>query len=335
MNLNTVFLNLNILVLYMSIFHECKKIYSNYTEEFINLAVIIDHVYIGGKNSLIQLNLSLDIVNIKPMEGRNWLLTPYITENKETILISCDYKGGDETKCIGYRSNFSIVNNYETGDIKIENPQARYTTTTIGSENILTIASSECLKHPKISGECLAISNFQKKIQPFNDKETYTVRYSDAKKNNRFIFDFRTVVGHDNYTYFLFVFNHTVSKLGKICNDPKTMDNNNKLNAYEDVPIFCSHNGINFTTAQYLMFWNDDLLVIFTDGTASIICRLTNLYDNFETSRIERLKCPLRKRKNSYFINNSTDTCYNISGAMPKCDSRSKEEVVSMILRLL
>jgi hypothetical protein len=151
--------------------------------------------------------------------------------------------------------------------------------------------------------------------------------------NPKINLDFKTVVGNGTYTYFLFILNHTISKLGKICVDPAT--STSQFNAYEDVPIFCSHNGVNFTTAHDLIFWNDDLLVVFTDGTSSVICRLTNLYDNFEISRIERLKCPFRKLKNSYFNNTSTDTCYNISGAMPKCDSRSKEGVVSIILGLL
>jgi len=74
MILKTLMLTLNILLLFISSLCECNKIYSNYTEEFINLAVISDYVYIGGKNSLIQLNSSLGIVNVKPMTGSNWLL---------------------------------------------------------------------------------------------------------------------------------------------------------------------------------------------------------------------------------------------------------------------
>jgi hypothetical protein len=328
MNLNILVLNLKIVVLYISNFYECKKIYSNYKEEFINLAVISDYVYIGGKNNLIQLNSSLGIVSIKSIEGSNWLLTPYKTRDEETILISCDYEGGDATKCIGYRSNLSIVDGHTTGDIKIKNPQARYTTTSIGPENILTIASSDCLKHPKLSAQCYAISNYKEEIESFSDKGTYTVEYLDAKKNNRFIFDFRTVVGHDKYTYFLFVFNNTVSKLGKICKDANTF--NSGHNAYEDVPIVCSHNGVNFTTAQDLMFWNDDLLVVFTDDTASVICKFTNLYDNFKISRIERLKCPIMQMANKYFYKPSFNVCYN--EAIGKCQSSTE---VSIVLRIL
>jgi hypothetical protein len=82
---------------------------------------VVDYVYIGGKNNLIQLNSSLGIVSIKSIEGSNWLLTPYKTRDEETILISCDYEGGDATKCIGYRSNLSIVDGHTTGDIKIKN----------------------------------------------------------------------------------------------------------------------------------------------------------------------------------------------------------------------
>jgi len=317
-------LNLNILLLFKSSLYECKKIYSNYTEEFINLAVISDYVYIGGKNSLIQLNSSLDIVNIKTTKGNNWLLTPYKTRDKETILISCDYIGEYQTECIGYRSNLSIVNGYIARDISIKKPHARYTTTTIGSTNVLTIASSDCL-HDFDSQECFAISNYQEEIQYLNDEGTYTVRYLDAKKNNKFIFDFRTVVGHGKYTYFLFVFNHTVSKLGKICNETKTNVFSSSINAYEDVPIFCSHNGVNFTTAQDLMFWNDDLLVVFTDGTVSVICRFTELFDNFEISRIERLKCPVRPLENKYFYNPSLSVCYYET--KKKCQSLITAEV--------
>jgi len=319
MKLNTVVLPLNIFVLYMSNVYECKKIYSNYTEEFINLAVISDYVYTGGKHSLIQLHSSLKVVNIKPTNGSNWLLTPYKMENEETLLISCDYKGEYISSCIGYRSNLSIVD----GDIKIKKPIARYTTTTIGSANVLTIASSDCLKHPKLSGECFAISNYKEDIRYFNDKGTYTVQYLDAKKNNKFIFDFRTVVGHHNYTYFLFVFNNTVSKLGKICKDANTF--NMGHNAYEDVPIACSHKGVDFTTAQDLMFWNDDLLVVFTDGTASVICKFTNLFDNFKISRIEKLKCPYRQLKNKYFKNPSFEVCYNET--VMKCQLPTTAEV--------
>ena len=326
MNLNIVVLNFNIVLLYMSIFYECKQICSNYTEEFINLAVISDYVYIGGKNSLIQLNSSLDIVNIKPMEGSNWLLTPYTKSEEETILIACDYKGEYDSECTGYRSDLSIDNGYKEY-IMIKKPHARYTTTTIGSENKLTIASSDCLKRSSSSDPCYAISNYYGKMEPFNDKEPYTVRYLDAKNNNKFIFDFRTVVGNGKYTYFLFVFNHTVSKLGKICNDTKT--HTNSFNAYEDVPIFCSYNGVNFTTATDLMFWNDDLLVVFTDGSGSVICKFTKLYDNFEISRIERLKCPFKKLENKYFYNSSLTVCYD--QAKNKCQSNANPAVSILV----
>jgi hypothetical protein len=83
------------------------------------------------------------------------------------------------------------------------------------------------------------------------------------------------------------------------------------FNAYEDVPIFCLHYGVNFTTAQDLMFWNDELLVVFTNGTASVICKFTKLFDNFEISRIDRLKCSYKSLKNKYFYNPSLDVCYN------------------------
>ena len=308
--------------------YECKKIYSNYTQEFINLAVISDYVYIGGNNSLIQLNSSLDIVKIIPMEGSNWLLTPYKIKNKETILIACDYKGGDQTECIGYKSNLSIVKKYIEKDIRIKKPQARYTTTTIGSDNVLTIATSECLKPPMNLNKCFAISNYKEEIRYL---ETYAVRYRNTTQKNKFSFDFRTVVGNGNYTYFLFVLNHTVSKLGKICKDTNTV--NQLLNAYEDVPIFCPHNGVNFTTAQDLMFWNNDLLVVFTDGTASVICRFTNVFGNFEISRKERLKCRDIQPKNKYFDNPSLEVCYN--EIKKKCKSPTFEEVSMMLVLML
>ena len=307
MNLNTVFLPLNMFVLYMSNFYECEKIYSNYTEEFINLAVISDYVYIGGKHSLIQLNSSLGIVNIKPTNGRNWLLTPYKAGKEETILIACVYQGESDSECIGYRSNLSMAVGYATGTIAIKKPQARYATTTIGSSNILTIASSDCIVRTDESDQaCFAITHYKKKIQYYN--EAAQVKYWNTTQKTKFSFDFKTVVGHGEYTYFLFVFNQTLSKLGKACNDSIT---NSRFNAYEDVPIFCSHYGVNFTTAQDLMFWNDELLVVFTNGTASVICKFTKLFDNFEISRIDRLKCSYKSLKNKYFYNPSLDVCYN------------------------
>ena len=318
--LNAMFLNLNILLLSISSLYECKTIHRNFTEEFINLEVISDYVYIGGKNSLIQLNSSLKVVNIKPMKGSNWLLTSYKPKEEETILIACDYKGKYQTECIGYRSNLSIVDRYNTKDIQIRKPHARYTTTTIGSNNILTIASSDCIQPASSKKVCIAISNYKQQIQECND--ITTVNYLSEMEKNEFSFDFRTVVGNGNYTYFLFVFNHTVSKLGKFCRDT---DTNQKHNAYEDVPIFCSHNGVNLTTAHDLMFWNDDLLVVFTDGTVSVICRFTNLLDNFEISRIERQKCPFKPLKNKYFKNLNFKICYNET--VMKCQSSTDRDV--------
>ena len=288
----------------MSALYECKKIHANYTEEFLNLKVFSDNVYIGGKNSLVRLNSSLGIVLIKPMKGSNWLLTTYKIENKETILIACDYKGEYDSSCIGYSSNLSTVGGYTNGDIKIKKPQARYTTSTIGFENVLTIASSDCLKRSSHDPNCFAISHYHN-ILPFHDQGKYAVNYSNP---NNIGVDFRTVVRNGNYTYFLFNLNHTISKLGKTCNGSITRA---LVNAYEDVPIYCSHNGVNFTKAQDLMFWNDDLLVVFTDGTASVICRFTNMFDNFEISRIERLKCSNRSLRNKYFYDPIVSLCYN------------------------
>ena len=325
--LNTMLLNLNILLISISSLYECKKIHSNYTEEFINLAAISDYVYIGGKYSLIRFNSSLGIRNIKPMKGINWLLAPYKSKEDETRLISCDYNGEYTSECIVYRSDLSKVDGhgYTTGHIKIKKPQARYTTTTIGSNNILTIASSDCIKAGPYTDVCFAISNYKEDIRELYDKGKYTVKYLSEKEKNNFSFDFRTVVGHGNYTYFLFVFNHTVSKLGKICKDTTPDDNANKLNAYEDVPIFCSQHGVNFTTAQDLMFWNNDLLVVFTDDTASVICRFTNVFDNFKISRKERLKCRDIQPKNKYFDNPSLNVCYNET--TKKCKSLAVENV--------
>jgi hypothetical protein len=122
----------------------------------------------------------------------------------------------------------------------------------------------------------LAISNYKENIDIFKESGKYNVEYLTVNKETSQInLDFKNVVGNGNYTYFLFVLNHTISRLGKACNDILT---NLPLNAYEDVPIFCSHNGVNLTKAQDLIFWNDDLLVVFTDGTASVICRFTNLF---------------------------------------------------------
>ena len=309
MNLKIVVLKLIIFVLYMSNCYEFKKIYSNYTEEFINLAVISDYVYIGGRNSLMQLNSSLGIVNIKPTKGSNWLLIPYKTRYEETILISCDYIGEDKTECIGSRSNFSIVDGYSRSHIIIKKPHVRYTTTTIGSDNILTIASSDCIKINADSSDCIAISNYKDQIVKFENHEKHTVKYLTVSGEKPQInLDFRTVVENGKYIYYLFILNHTISKLGKTCNDIIPPP---RFNAYEDVPIVCSHNGIKFTTAQDLIFWNDDLLVVFTDDTASVICRLTKLYDNFKISRIERLKCRDIHPNNTYFYNPSGNWCYN------------------------
>ena len=297
------------------------------------MAVILDYVYIGGNNSLIKLNSSLGIVNIKSIEGSNWLLTPYKTKDEETILISCDYKGGYETNCIGYRSNFSIVDGYETGDIKIKKPQARYTTTTLGSDNVLTIASSDCLRvSSTTSSDCFAISNYKEKFFKFDANGKYTLKYlTTSGEQPQINLDFKTVVGKGTYTYFLFILNHAISKLGKTCNDIISPPG---FNAYEDLPIFCSHNGVNFTAAQDLMFWNDDLLVVFTDETASVICKFTKLSHNYKTSRIERLRCPLKQRDNKYFKSVTVySVCYNET--IKKCQSLENATAVSIIYDLL
>jgi len=328
MILKTVLLNLSILLLSISAFCECKKIHTNFTEEFVNLAFVSDYVYIGGKHSLIQLNSSLGIVNIKPTNRSNWLLTPYETKNEGTILIACGYKEEYKSSCTGYRNNLSIIVEYEGQDIPMgKTPHARYTTTTIGSDNIITVASSDCTQPGIYAQGCFAITNYWKDIKHY-DIGSYSVEYLSKNAKSKFSFDFRAVVGNGNYTYFLFMFNHTVSKLGKICKDTNTFNVN--LNAYEDVPIFCSHNGVNFTTAQDLIFWNDDLLVVFNNSTASVICKFTKLYDNFKISRIERLKCSYRQLKNKYFKNPSLDVCYNET--IGKCQPST---VVSIALRIL
>jgi hypothetical protein len=54
---------------------------------------------------------------------------------------------------------------------------------------------------------CFAITHYKKNIQYYN--EAAQVKYWNTTEKTKFSFDFRTVVGHGEYTYFLFVFNHT------------------------------------------------------------------------------------------------------------------------------
>jgi disulfide oxidoreductase YuzD len=191
---------------------------------------------------------------------------------------------------------------------------------------MLTIASSDCVRFG-FSDECFAISNYRENIDQFKESRQYNVEYLTVNNEKSQInLDFRNVVANGNYIYFLFVLNHTVSKLGKICTDVYTFYP--QFNTYEDVPIFCTHNGVIFTKAQDLMFWNDDLLVVFTDGTASVICRLTNLFDNFKISRIDRLKCPYRQLKNKYLRARNVDVCYNET--IEKCQSAQSAGIVSI-----
>jgi hypothetical protein len=70
----------------------------------------------------------------------------YKLTEEETILIACEYKEECISSCRGYRYNLSTIVEYDRKHIPIKSPLARYTTTTIGYNNILTIASSDCLR---------------------------------------------------------------------------------------------------------------------------------------------------------------------------------------------
>jgi hypothetical protein len=50
----------------------------------------------------------MDIMNIKPMNGSIWLLTPYKLTEEETILIACEYK--EECKYLTMQFPFSLNN---------------------------------------------------------------------------------------------------------------------------------------------------------------------------------------------------------------------------------
>jgi hypothetical protein len=126
--------------------------------------------------------------------------------------------------CLQYRHNLRwrpTIVEYDRKHIPIKSPHARYTTTTIGYNNILTIASSDCLRSTSLD-DCFAISSYKDTIALFKENGNYIVKYLNAKKKNTFIFDFRTVVGHDKYTYSPVVWTDTLVCLSLIFqNDQK------------------------------------------------------------------------------------------------------------------
>ncbi|CAC5379798.1 PLXNA [Mytilus coruscus] len=290
-------------------------VYRNNNEKFRNLAATSDYVYIGGNSMIIQLSSSLiyldqkyvSIDGLTSVYSENWLLT---SDNNESLIV-CNFNPLEyDTLCLKLNRDLSVVSS--SSSLKSNKPAGKYLTTTFHQTNILIIASSMCLSNVAENQTCNSISSysldtFLQRFQPYVDLRngTYTVEYLQQKKH----VTFRAIFEKEKFIYFLFNTEEGHSKLGKMCTGSFDM----KTNTFEDTPIICSHNGKNYTLAQDVVHWKEDLFVVFGDDLFSVICKykIRNVIDTFNESRQERLECPYNTA-NAYFKKQRlAGSCFN------------------------
>ncbi|VDI38538.1 plexin A [Mytilus galloprovincialis] len=287
-----------------------KPVYRNYDENFRNIAVTSDFVYIGGNSKIIKLDSSLIQLDqtYVSMEGRNsiydenWLLT---TDNNASLIV-CNYDSKYNTLCLKLKLDLSVVT-YSL-NLKSKKPSTKYLATTFKQSNVLIIASSKCLSYHS-NDHCLAISSYlldsfqQYRSQGFRE---YVVQYLQEAKH----VTFRAVLEIEKFIYFLFNTEDGYSKIGKMCKGSFDM----KSNSFEDTPMLCSLEGKKYTLAQDAVYWKEYLFVAFSDDFLNVICKykIRNMAKIFMESRQDRLECPYDKTANIYFGEQRIgDWCFN------------------------
>lgn len=322
----------------------CGKSYVNNKKKFINLAVFKDYVYIGAETSLILLDSSLKFIDDFKFENegkinlyRNWLLTVY---NNETLIV-CNYKSdilkadAYNTKCFNY--TVGQISGEDIGQVinfNIKQPSARYLIAQVKDQDLLMIASSSCLNFNR-GDKCFAFSGLVLKngildmFNPVSRKLKYEVSYN--KETAKYV-DFKASFQSDKFVYLLYK-TEGQSKLGKIC----TSNPNFNTNSYEDTPIICSYNGINYTVAEDVVHWKEYdkkswIFVAFSGVSTSVICRyeLSDVITIFHKSRKQRVKCPYVQNHNIYFEKQTIkDWCFNET--IGQCESKERAEKVRRV----
>ncbi|VDI11250.1 Hypothetical predicted protein, partial [Mytilus galloprovincialis] len=243
------------------------------------------------------------------------------------MLLVCNYRSGKDTECFNYRADLNISNDL-TKELKIGEPSAKYGTAKVNGKDILMIASSKCLTYNTVdqNQNCKAISsytiNFKEFSPPLKGNNGYNVFYKAKKQVN-----FKALLKIDKFVYFLFNTEEEHSKFGKIC----TGDHVIGSNSYEDTPIICSHDGLNYTVAQDAVHWNENekhswIFVAFSGVSSSVICRynLTDVKAKFKESRQQRIKCPNINLMDSLYFKEQYHGSFCFNKELGLCQSPSQ-----------
>ncbi|XP_052059630.1 uncharacterized protein LOC127700241 [Mytilus californianus] len=253
-----------------------------------------DYVYLGGELGLVKLDKT-SFNELKFISVQNvWAV---LVDDDTNLLIVCSSLGDGESHCHKLTRNLKKKDKTSERFMVDLNTPPLYLKCRL-SEKLGIIIAAPCIKSFTNRKDSKTIYSLQMgSLDEFSYSSTTVYHLIYKENKNRLQMRYKAGFVHQQFVYFLYnVYlkdQFIEAKLGKMCASHHTYSSNGFHTSYEDIPLVCYHDNVNYTKIEDGLVQNETIIVSFSNLKSSVICSLSieELAKRFRDSRMNILRC--------------------------------------------
>ncbi|CAC5379797.1 unnamed protein product [Mytilus coruscus] len=253
-----------------------------------------DYVYLGGELGLVKLDKT-SFNELKFISVQNvWAV---LVDDDSNLLIVCSSFGDGESHC------HKLTRNFKEKDITSERFMIDLNTPPLYlkcrlSDGIGIMIAAPYIKsftYGKYSKTIYSLQMGSLDEFSFSSNTVYHLIYNGNM--NRLEMRYKAGFVHQQFIYFLYnVYlndQFIEAKLGKMCASHHKYSSNGFRTSYEDIPLVCYHDNVNYTKIEDGLVLNGTIIVSFSNLESGVICSFSikELAKRFRDSRMNILRC--------------------------------------------
>ncbi|XP_071128956.1 uncharacterized protein [Mytilus edulis] len=253
-----------------------------------------DCVYVGGELGMVNLDKK-SFEELKFMSVQNvWAL---LVDDDANLLIVCSSLGDGKSQC--HKMNRNLKENDITSEqfmIDLNTPPLSIKCRL--SDEIGIVIAAPYIKsftNRKDSKTIYSLQMGSLNEFRYSSNTVYQLGYNENMNRSQM----RYIAGfvHEQFVYFLYNIylndQFIEAKLGKMCASHHTYSSTGFRTSYEDIPLVCYHDNVNYTKIEDGLVLNGTMIASFSYMESSVICSFSikELAKRFLDSRMNILRC--------------------------------------------